>query len=110
MKTFWKVFAVILIISLTAGDIITSQYIFSSGFGIEGNPIVINMIDFFGDFWWMPKLFASIIMSIIVYDMWNKKGWQKHIVRFLVVIYTIFYISLISYHIALISIANVIKV
>ncbi len=110
MKKLWKLFLVFLIMLLTIADILTSQAIFSSGLGVEGNPIVSNMISFFGQWWWIPKLVSASILSIMTFNMWYGKGlkysWEKYFVRFLIGLYVVFYISLITYHITLIVISN----
>lgn len=102
MQLVWRVFLVILILSLTVGDIITSHIIFSAGLGYEGNPIIRNMMFAFGDLWWVPKLLGAIVLSVMAFDMWNgkkiKKKWQVPIIRLLIGIYIFSYTALLAHH------------
>lgn len=112
MQLAWKIFLAFLIVGLTVGDIITTQIIISSGIGVEGNPVVGGIMDGLGAYWWVPKLLLSFVLAAMAVVMWYKvcpKPWERSIARFFIGVYVVFYVGLISYHVAILHIFKQLK-
>lgn len=63
--------AALLLVALSVGDVLTTNYIIGTGGGHEGNPFIAWMMATIGPWWMVVKILATTGIAVWLLAKWN---------------------------------------